>query len=171
MLNKWLEKGVGLLGKRAEEPMVKVIVIVSSVIIGLCAFIFVPAIIFAVIEPWSYFESIYFCFVTLTTVGFGDFVPSQSAGSDGFRPLHGFYRIATACWTWLGLAFLSLMIARAQSTFTDMGDKAEKYIAARKQRKEEVRERELTEPVSMTSDEQEKEKGTATATDDVEVEQ
>jgi len=29
-------------------------------------------------EKWSYFNSVYFCFITLTTIGFGDFVALQS---------------------------------------------------------------------------------------------
>lgn len=39
--------------------------------------IFVPAIGFASIERWDYFDSVYFCFITLTTIGFGDFVPRK----------------------------------------------------------------------------------------------
>jgi hypothetical protein len=27
-------------------------------------------------EDWSFFEGFYFCFVTMTTIGFGDLVPS-----------------------------------------------------------------------------------------------
>ncbi|KAI8921720.1 hypothetical protein BC831DRAFT_73880 [Entophlyctis helioformis] len=34
--------------------------------------------IFAVLEPrWSYLESMYFCFVTMTGIGYGDFVPER----------------------------------------------------------------------------------------------
>ena len=37
-------------------------------------FIVAPALFFMNIEQWTYAESIYYCFVTLTTIGFGDFV-------------------------------------------------------------------------------------------------
>lgn len=41
----------------------------------LSAIIIFPAFGFEALEGWTYFDSVYFCFVTLTTIGFGDFVP------------------------------------------------------------------------------------------------
>merc|ERR1719335_142468 len=41
-------------------------------------FMFGGAFVFSSLEPWSYRESVYFCFVTLSTVGFGDFLPSTT---------------------------------------------------------------------------------------------
>lgn len=35
--------------------------------------------VYSWLEPWSYLQSLYFCFVTLSTVGFGDFLPSSNA--------------------------------------------------------------------------------------------
>ena len=53
-------------------------------------FILFPAFVFYMIEGWSYTESMYYTVVTLTTVGFGDFVPgkqhsntSEEGNSDG----------------------------------------------------------------------------------------
>jgi hypothetical protein len=34
------------------------------------------AAVFKYYETWSYFESVYFCFITLTTIGYGDFAPT-----------------------------------------------------------------------------------------------
>mgnify|MGYP001425683233 CR=1 FL=1 len=33
-------------------------------------------------ENWSYWNAVYFCVVTLTTIGFGDFVPKTNAQGD-----------------------------------------------------------------------------------------
>ncbi|XP_064489603.1 potassium channel subfamily K member 13-like [Ornithodoros turicata] len=35
--------------------------------------------LYSVTEQWSYFESLYFCFIAFSTIGFGDFVPNQRA--------------------------------------------------------------------------------------------
>lgn len=43
----------------------------------LLVFLFGGAMVYSFLEPWSYLHSLYFCFVTLSTVGFGDFMPSS----------------------------------------------------------------------------------------------
>uniref|UniRef100_A0A8C4SPG8 Potassium channel, subfamily K, member 2a n=1 Tax=Erpetoichthys calabaricus TaxID=27687 RepID=A0A8C4SPG8_ERPCA len=50
------------------------------ILFGCLLFVAIPAIIFKHIEGWSALESIYFVVITLTTIGFGDFV----AGKDPF---------------------------------------------------------------------------------------
>ena len=45
------------------------------IILGIIVFIFIPAIVFCNLERWTYMESVYFGFITFTTIGFGDFVP------------------------------------------------------------------------------------------------
>ncbi|GAB0100448.1 zinc finger CCCH domain-containing protein 13 [Sergentomyia squamirostris] len=49
--------------------------------IWLCVFLVISYIIagaflFSRWEPWTFLDSAYFCFITLTTIGFGDFVPA-----------------------------------------------------------------------------------------------
>lgn len=74
--------------------------------------IFIPSGIFYATEDWTYGQSIYYCFVTLTTVGFGDFVPAVAGSSlqDSSNPLTGLYKIIVAVWLWIGLAFVAAII-------------------------------------------------------------
>lgn len=57
----------------------------------------VGAISFHRIQHWSWLNSFYFCTITLTTVGYGDIVPTTTAGKlfDIFYVLAGIGIIAT----------------------------------------------------------------------------
>lgn len=37
----------------------------------------IPPFVFMSVEKWSYLEGIYYSFITLTTVGFGDYVAGE----------------------------------------------------------------------------------------------
>ena len=53
----------------------RVIKATAVVVVGVGFWIGVPAIIFSQIEGSDYGTSLYYCIVSLSTVGFGDFVP------------------------------------------------------------------------------------------------
>lgn len=44
---------------------------------GLFLHLVIPPFIFMSMEGWSYLEGLYFSFITLTTVGFGDYVAGR----------------------------------------------------------------------------------------------
>lgn len=54
-----------------------VLLVVSYIIMG--------AFLFKSWENWDFSDSAYFCFITLTTIGFGDFVPAQRMKGDDTR--------------------------------------------------------------------------------------
>ncbi|XP_074663151.1 potassium channel subfamily K member 13-like [Tubulanus polymorphus] len=56
---------------------VMIILFLGAVVIACCA-----SAMYYPVENWSYFEAIYFCFVTFATIGFGDYVVSQGAHYD-----------------------------------------------------------------------------------------
>lgn len=54
--------------------------IIMFLIPGIAFFIFLPACLFTYFEDWPYITSVYYSFVTLTTIGFGDYVPTFQNG-------------------------------------------------------------------------------------------
>nr|XP_049600430.1 potassium channel subfamily K member 5 isoform X1 [Syngnathus scovelli] len=91
--------------KRHVRPTtVRVISAVLSILIGCLIFLAVPTVVFQKSEGWSFLESLYFVVITLTTVGFGDYVPDGShAGGLFFKPL---------VWLWIvfGLAYFASIL-------------------------------------------------------------
>lgn len=50
----------------------------SALLSGLLLFLLLPPLLFSHVEGWSYVEGFYFAFMTLSTVGFGDYVIGES---------------------------------------------------------------------------------------------
>uniref|UniRef100_A0A8C5L1K4 Potassium channel, subfamily K, member 13 n=1 Tax=Jaculus jaculus TaxID=51337 RepID=A0A8C5L1K4_JACJA len=55
--------------------------------------------LYAAMEGWSYFDSLYFCFVAFSTIGFGDLVSSQNAQYES----QGLYRFANFVFILMGV--------------------------------------------------------------------
>ena len=58
------------------EPTVRVPV--TIVLLVLTGYICLGATVFAAWEEWTFLDGAYFCFITLSTIGFGDLVPGKS---------------------------------------------------------------------------------------------
>ena len=51
--------------------------LVFATTFGSCIHIFFASFVISVTERWSYLDSVYHTFITITTIGFGDFVPGK----------------------------------------------------------------------------------------------
>ncbi|XP_034381597.1 potassium channel subfamily K member 5a [Cyclopterus lumpus] len=71
---------------------------------GVLVHLVLPPFVFMSQEGWTYIEGLYFSFVTLTTIGFGDLV----AGVEPNKEYPTLYRYFVEVWIYLGLAWLSL---------------------------------------------------------------
>ncbi|KAJ8280854.1 hypothetical protein GJAV_G00059870 [Gymnothorax javanicus] len=89
--------------------------VVLLVVVVLC-FLVVPAVVFSSIEEtWSFLDAIYFCFISLCTIGLGDYVPGEQRGQK-LRPL---YKISVMVYLFVGLMFM-LLVLRAFHKLADM---------------------------------------------------
>ena len=120
ILNNMADCLLRQVGKCTKKQWVKMVTFIIILFSGLVLFIFIPSLLFVRLQGWTYFESVYYCIVTLTTVGFGDLVPSQNRDS---RQFQGLYRICASGWIWFGLAFVALVISQVQSLMEGLGDK------------------------------------------------
>lgn len=74
----------------------------------LVSYIFVGAFVYTLWEDWSYFEAFYFVFVSMSTIGFGDFVPQ-----------HPIFMMCTIIYMIFGLALTSMFINVVQIEISD----------------------------------------------------
>lgn len=87
----------------------QVVAIVHAVLLGfvtVSCFFFIPAAVFSVLEDdWNFLESFYFCFISLSTIGLGDYVPGEGYNQK-FREL---YKIGITCeYLWLAAPCMSV---------------------------------------------------------------
>uniref|UniRef100_A0A3B5LD54 Potassium two pore domain channel subfamily K member 4 n=1 Tax=Xiphophorus couchianus TaxID=32473 RepID=A0A3B5LD54_9TELE len=83
---------------RISPTIVRVISAILSILLGCLLFLALPTLVFQEVENWSLLESAYFVVITLTTVGFGDYVAAFSP-----KPLVWF-------WILLGLAYFASVL-------------------------------------------------------------
>lgn len=82
-------------------------------LVTLVCFFIIPAVIFSAIEEsWSFLDAFYFCFISLSTVGLGDYVPGEKYG----QKLRPFYKISVTVYLLLGLIMLLLLLQTFQKT-------------------------------------------------------
>ncbi|XP_030070911.1 potassium channel subfamily K member 13 [Microcaecilia unicolor] len=83
-----------LAGWKPSVYYVMLILCIASIIISCCA-----SAMYTPIEEWSYFDSLYFCFVAFSTIGFGDLVSSQNAKYES----QGLYRFGNFVFILMGV--------------------------------------------------------------------
>ncbi|MEQ2219944.1 hypothetical protein ILYODFUR_000280 [Ilyodon furcidens] len=97
-----------------SPTIVRVISAVLSILLGCLLFVAVPIFVFQKVEDWSLLESAYFVVITLTTVGFGDYVAGESEyvssiGNNNFSEY--WYKPLVWFWILLGLAYFASILA------------------------------------------------------------
>jgi len=84
-------------------------------------YIALGALLFSLCENWEYLVASYFCFVTLSTIGFGDYVPGTSLDASASQEK----MVLCALYLVFGLALLAmcfdLMQEEAKNKFRSLG--------------------------------------------------
>ncbi|XP_052009164.1 potassium channel subfamily K member 2 [Xyrauchen texanus] len=89
-----------------SQTKIRVTSTVLFILFGCLLFVAIPALIFQHIEDWSALEAIYFVVITLTTIGFGDFV----AGGSEIEYLE-YYKPIVWFWILVGLAYFAAVLS------------------------------------------------------------
>ncbi|XP_076016747.1 potassium channel subfamily K member 5-like isoform X2 [Genypterus blacodes] len=96
-----------LIRKGVSVKKVQLICTALFLLWGLLLHLVIPPFVFMSLEKWTYLEGLYFSCITLTTVGFGDYV----AGANPNINYHSLYKVFTSLWIYMGLAWLSLFFS------------------------------------------------------------
>uniref|UniRef100_A0A674BTQ7 Potassium channel subfamily K member 4 n=1 Tax=Salmo trutta TaxID=8032 RepID=A0A674BTQ7_SALTR len=106
-LRKAILKIEFLLKWKVSPTIVRVISAILSILLGVALFVAVPTLVFQEVEKWTLLEASYFVVITLTTVGFGDYV----AGDSGDGGKDHWYKPLVWFWILLGLAYFASILS------------------------------------------------------------
>ncbi|KAM6182815.1 potassium channel, subfamily K, member 16-like [Erethizon dorsatum] len=99
-LERWEERPL-------RSQLLQVLGLGLGLTLGTLATLVVPPVAFSHVEGWSLSEGFYFTFITLSTIGFGDYV----VGRDPSKHYVSVYRSLAALWILLSLAWLALLFS------------------------------------------------------------
>lgn len=103
----WIIKIILCLHRTAPLFALRIVHLIVITTILLCICFFIPAYVFYLMEDnWTYLDALYCCFISLTTIGLGDFVPAV----DGFIA-DIIYPLAVVSYLLLGLSMIMLWLA------------------------------------------------------------
>lgn len=74
----------------------------------------IGAFVFNVIEDWGYFNAVYYCFVTLLTIGYGDYAPTSPLARSVF-----------VVWAFFAVPLMAVLISNASDTVFEWAERVE----------------------------------------------
>ncbi|CAG9808943.1 unnamed protein product [Chironomus riparius] len=92
--------------KIQEDPQAITVPITVCVAI-MIGYIFLGAVLFKAWEDWNYLDGSYFCFISLSSIGFGDLVPGAALSADGYQSVDLAF-IFCAVYLLLGMALIAM---------------------------------------------------------------
>ena len=84
---------------RVQRSHLHIAFALLSTLVVLVIFFLIPAAVYSHIENWSYLNAFYYCFISLTTVGLGDYVP----GDAEYQEYRHLYKICSIVYLLMGV--------------------------------------------------------------------
>jgi len=105
LLLKWMNTKLG----HMHTPFFIRVLHLFIIVVMIIGFLFlVPAAIFTALEPkWGFSDALYYCFISLTTIGLGDFIPGDNYDQH-LRPL---YKACTTFYLLIGVTAMMLTLS------------------------------------------------------------
>ncbi|XP_069805759.1 potassium channel subfamily K member 1-like [Dendropsophus ebraccatus] len=103
------DKPIHILHLQCNFDRNKLVWIHAGIVISLLLllFFFIPAIVFEAVEGnWGYVDALYFCFISLTTIGLGDYVPGEQSG----QRMPALYKLLVICYLLIGLIAVFILV-------------------------------------------------------------
>lgn len=105
---------------------------VALVLLVLLGYICLGAAVFAAWEGWTFIDGAYFCFVTLSTIGFGDLVPGKSF--QGTDTQNGQLQLVACCgYLLFGLVLIAMSFSLVQEEVVSKCRHVARYVGLLKQ--------------------------------------
>ncbi|XP_069371309.1 potassium channel subfamily K member 2b isoform X1 [Paralichthys olivaceus] len=113
---------------KVSQTKIRVISTLVFILFGCLIFVALPAVIFKHIEGWSTLESIYFVVITLTTIGFGDFVAGEKGASENNPDYLDYYKPVVWFWILVGLAYFAAVLSMIGDWFRVISKKTKEEV-------------------------------------------
>lgn len=97
------------------DQLVKTLILIALILLFMSL---IPAGIFSAIEGWSYGDAVYYTLITMTTIGFGDFVLGTS--DNDYRAL---YKLLSCLWILIGLASVAMLLSNMTDLYKRLAPK------------------------------------------------
>ena len=96
-----------------QDKVRKAVIIILLIIPAYLLVILLPAGVFSYLEGWDFSTSHYYCFISLSTIGFGDYVATQKNFES--KVLVWVYKIGTSMYLILGLGIMAIVFQGLQT--------------------------------------------------------
>uniref|UniRef100_A0A8B9KIF8 Potassium channel, subfamily K, member 2b n=1 Tax=Astyanax mexicanus TaxID=7994 RepID=A0A8B9KIF8_ASTMX len=118
---------------KVSQTKIRVISTVLFILFGCLLFVTLPAIIFQHIERWSTLDAIYFVVITLTTIGFGDFVAGEASLQinhivSSWMEYQDYYKPVVWFWILVGLAYFAAVLSMIGDWFRVISKKTKEEV-------------------------------------------